>query len=61
VTGWKNKAVDEGELRQDIDAVIKMFRDAGGTDGVAKSPQFQDQVVKAAEALRTAMAAKSSN
>ena len=52
--GWKNKIIDPGELTQDIEMVVKMFKDEGGTDRVAKSPAFQSQIAAAAAAKRLA-------
>jgi hypothetical protein len=52
VSGWKSKVLAPVELNEDVASVVTMFRTAGGTDRVAKSPGFQKQIIKAAEANR---------
>ncbi|GLI94384.1 AIPR family protein [Methylocystis echinoides] len=52
-SGWKSYTINEPDLKVDVQTVVQMFKTAGGTDQVAKSTSFQDDVLKAAEALRT--------
>lgn len=49
---WKDVTLDPIELASDIRTVVKMFRDEGGTDQVAKSPSFQNTIKNAAIAAR---------
>jgi hypothetical protein len=52
VTGWKTTTLDAVELEQDVREVVKMFKNAGGTDRVAKSRAFAEIIARAAAAIR---------
>lgn len=53
-TGWKSKTFSQQELEGAVQAVVTLFRAAGATDRVAKSPAFQETVLNAAKTLRAA-------
>jgi len=48
--GWQNLTFRESELKRNIELVVKMFDDAGGTDRIAKSGSFRkivsDEAIK---------------
>ena len=48
-TGWAYKVLDEGEADAAIAAVVALFKAAGATDRVAKSPEFQKDILAAAK------------
>lgn len=48
-TGWTTKVLDEGAADAAIAAVVALFKAAGATDRVAKSPEFQKDVLAAAK------------
>lgn len=51
-SGWAELNPDEKWLSKAVADVVQLFDGAGGTDGVAKSPEFQEKIEKAAAAYR---------
>lgn len=57
--GWARTVIPLKWLADAVKAVVKEFDEAGGTDGVAKSPGFQDLIADEAKKYRDMIASKS--
>lgn len=55
-SGWAALKIDAQWLQKAVEYVVKRFDEEGGSDGVAKSPGFQESIARAAASVRTSPA-----